>query len=44
MNIYELLIISLALLLFAGNAFYVAFKKYEHDDDFSGGWDTFSFI
>jgi hypothetical protein len=44
MNIYVLLIISLILLLIAGNAFYVAFKKYEDDDDFSGGWDTLSFI
>ncbi|MFP5115192.1 hypothetical protein ACSU64_22815 [Bacillaceae bacterium C204] len=44
MNIYLLLIISLVLLLFAGNAFYVTFKKYEDDDDFSGGWNTLSFI
>lgn len=37
MNTYFLLFISLILLLFAGNAFYIAFKKYEEDDDFSGG-------
>lgn len=44
MNIYVLLVISLILLLFAINAFYVAFKKYEDDDDFSGGWEALSFI
>lgn len=44
MNIYVLLIISLILLFFAGNAFYVAFKKYEDEDDFSGGWDALSIV
>ena len=43
MNIYILLIISLVLFL-VGNAFYVAFKKYEEDDDFTGGFATFSFV
>ncbi|WP_276569490.1 hypothetical protein [Lysinibacillus sphaericus] len=32
---------SLVLLFIAGNAFYIAFKKYEEDDDFSGGAETF---
>lgn len=44
MNIYILLIISLILLFLAGNAFYVALKKYEEDDDFSGGINTLSFV
>ncbi len=44
MNIYVLLIISLFLLILVGNAFYVAFKKYEEDDDFTGGFATFSFV
>jgi len=35
---------SLVLLFFAGNAFYIAFKKYEEDDDFSGGAETFFLI
>ncbi|MEQ6354328.1 hypothetical protein ABNX05_06825 [Lysinibacillus sp. M3] len=34
---------SLVLLFFAGNAFYIAFKKYEEDDDFSGA-ETFFLI
>lgn len=44
MNIYFLIIGSLILILLGGNAFYVAFKKYEDDDDFSGGVNTLSFI
>ncbi|MFE3577110.1 hypothetical protein [Lysinibacillus sp. NPDC059133] len=32
-----LIVSSLFLLFIAGNAFYVAFKKYEEDDDFSDG-------
>ena len=43
MNIYILLIISLVLFL-VGNAFYVAIKKYEEDEDFYRGVDTFSII
>jgi len=35
---------SLVLLFIAGNAFYIAFKKYEEDDDFSGGVHTYTFI
>lgn len=35
---------SLVLLVFAGNAFYIAFKKYEEDDDFSGGAETFFLV
>ncbi len=35
---------SLVLLFIAGNAFYIAFKKYEEDDDFSGGAKTFFLI
>ena len=44
MNIYFLIIGSLILILLGGNAFYVAFKKYEDEDDFSGGVNTLSFI
>jgi len=44
MNIYILLLISLILLFVAGYAFYVSFKKYEEDDDFIGGINTFTFI
>ncbi|EPD50275.1 hypothetical protein HMPREF1210_02846 [Paenisporosarcina sp. HGH0030] len=44
MNIYVLLIISFILVLLVGNAFYVAFKGYEEDDDFTGGINTFSFV
>ena len=43
MNIYILLIISLVLFLI-GNAFYIAIKKYEEDEDFARGIDTFSII
>ena len=43
MNIYILLIISLVLFL-VGNAFYVAIKKYEEDENFGRGVDTFSII
>lgn len=32
---------SLVLLFIAGNAFYIAVKKYDEDDDFSGGAETF---
>ena len=39
-----LFVCSLVLLFFAGNAFYVAFKKYEEDDDFSGELETFFLI
>jgi hypothetical protein len=39
-----LFVCSLVLLFIAGNAFYVAFKKYEEDDDFSGGVETFVLI
>ena len=35
MNIYLLIICSLFLLFIAGNAFYVTFKTYEDDDDFT---------
>ncbi|WP_028393499.1 hypothetical protein [Bacillus cihuensis] len=35
MNIYMLVISSLLFLFIAGNAFYVAFKIYEEDDDFT---------
>jgi hypothetical protein len=28
----------------AGYAFYIAFKKYEEDDDFAGGVSTFSVV
>lgn len=35
---------SVVLLFFAGNAFYIAFKKYEKDDDFSGGAETYFLI
>ena len=35
MNIYLLIIGSLFLLFIAGNAFYVTFKTYEEDDDFT---------
>ncbi|MFB7156228.1 hypothetical protein [Lysinibacillus sp. NPDC056232] len=31
-----LIVSSLFLLFIAGNAFYVAFKKHEEDEDFSG--------
>jgi hypothetical protein len=44
MNIYILLIISLILLFLAGNAFYIDFKKYEEDDDFTGGINTFAIV
>jgi hypothetical protein len=44
MNIYILLLISLILLFVAGYAFYVTFKKYEEDDDFTEGINTFTFI
>ena len=44
MNIYILLLSSLILLLVAGYAFYVTFKKYEEDDDFTRGISTFTFI
>ena len=44
MNIYILLLISIILLFVAGYAFYVTFKKYEEDDDFTGGINTFTFI
>ncbi|MGE8002289.1 hypothetical protein [Lysinibacillus sp. NPDC093216] len=39
-----LFVCSLVLLFFAGNAFYVTFKKYEEDDDFSGELETFFLI
>jgi formate-dependent nitrite reductase membrane component NrfD len=39
-----LFICSLFLLFIAGNAFYIAFKKYEEDDDFSGGVSTYALI
>ncbi|MGE7690470.1 hypothetical protein ACQKMI_14840 [Lysinibacillus sp. NPDC097214] len=39
-----LFVCSLILLFFAGNAFYIAFKKYEEDDDFSRGVDTYFLI
>ncbi|WP_431030257.1 hypothetical protein [Lysinibacillus sp. LZ02] len=42
MNIYLLIISSLLLLFIAGNAFYVTFKKYEEDDDFT--FNTFTWI
>ena len=35
MNIYLLITCSLFLLFIAGNAFYVTFKTYEDDDDFT---------
>ena len=35
MNIYLLIICSLFLLFIAGNAFYVTFKTYEENDDFT---------
>lgn len=44
MNIYILIAISLILLFIAGNAFYVTFKTYEDDDDFTAGINTFTFI
>ena len=44
MNIYVLLILSCILVFLVGNAFYVAFKRYEEDDDFTGGINTFSFV
>ncbi len=44
MNIYVLITTSLILLFIAGYAFYVTIKKYEEDDDFTGGINTFSFI
>lgn len=44
MNIYILLLTSLVLLFVAGYAFYATFKKYEEDDDFTGGINTFTFI
>ncbi|WP_088043261.1 hypothetical protein [Bacillus sp. EAC] len=43
MNIYVLIICTLILLLLSGNAFYVTFKKYEDDDDYSGGTSTGEF-
>lgn len=43
MNIYILLLISLVLFL-VGNTFYVAVKKYEEDEDFARGVDTFSIM
>jgi hypothetical protein len=44
MNIYLLLFISLLLLFMAGYAFYIAFKKYEENDDFTGGINTFTIV
>ncbi|RUS53743.1 hypothetical protein QI30_14315 [Kurthia sp. 3B1D] len=35
MNIYLLITSSVFLLFIAGNAFYVTFKTYEDDDDFT---------
>ncbi|ARD47486.1 hypothetical protein SporoP37_04850 [Sporosarcina sp. P37] len=35
MNIYMLIMSSLFLLFIAGNTFYVTFKKYREDDDFT---------
>lgn len=43
MNIYVLLLCTLILLLLSGNAFYITFKKYEDDDDFTGGITTLEF-
>lgn len=40
MNIYMLVISSLLLLFIAGNAFYVTFKKYREDDDFTFNTST----
>jgi hypothetical protein len=44
MNIYLLLIISIILLFMAGYAFYIVIKKYEEDDDFTGGISTFTIV
>ncbi|WP_078544867.1 hypothetical protein [Litchfieldia alkalitelluris] len=44
MNIYVLFVILTLLLFLAGYAFYVAFKQYEEDDDFTVGINTFTFI
>jgi nitrogen fixation-related uncharacterized protein len=44
MNIYMLLFISFILLFMAGYAFYNAFKKYEENDDFTGGINTFTIV
>ncbi|MGE7945826.1 hypothetical protein [Lysinibacillus sp. NPDC093688] len=44
MNQLMLFVCTLILLFFAGNAFYIAFKKYEEDVDFSGGVKTYFLI
>lgn len=44
MNIYILIISSLILFFIAGYAFYIVFKKYEEDDDFMGGINTFTLV
>jgi len=43
MYLYILLAILILLGCLAGNAFYVAFKKYDDNDDFTDG-DTFTFL
>ncbi|MFC4321999.1 hypothetical protein [Litchfieldia salsa] len=44
MSIIMLILCSIILLLISGYAFYTAFKKYEEDDDFTGGMTTLTII
>ncbi|PEJ52344.1 hypothetical protein CN692_21770 [Bacillus sp. AFS002410] len=43
MNIYFLILCTLLLLFLSGNAFYVTFKKFEDEGDYSGGTATGEF-
>ncbi|MFF2875978.1 hypothetical protein ACFVR2_06600 [Gottfriedia sp. NPDC057991] len=43
MNIYVQLIGTVILLALSANAFYVTFKKYEDDDDYTLGVSTLEF-